>query len=128
MAIRTPDFLAPIAGVALVLAGLKRPSLLVAPLRLAGSASSGIGLFVAGLRLAAMPALFVAIAALLGAKQGIVEQGLLLSGPPRRPMAMLLATRHKKYEVEASGAFALSSLAFIATPPITLAMIGADPT
>ena len=139
--LKTPYIVAPIAGVVLVLAGLHLPSLLVAPLQLAGNASSAVGLFVAGLTLAAvklkitgemafnvvaklavMPALFVGLAVLFGAKPPIVEQGALLAGLPCGPIAVLLATRHKIYEAESSTALAVSSLAFIATLPIMIVL------
>ena len=138
---KTPYIVAPIAGVVLVLAGLHLPSLLVAPLQLAGNASSAIGLFVAGLTLAAvkleitgemafnvvaklavMPALFVGLAVLFGAKPPIVEQGALLAGLPCGPIAVLLATRHKIYEAESSTALAASSLSFIVTLPIMIVL------
>ena len=138
---KTPYILAPIAGVLLVLAGLHLPPLLVAPLKLAGDGSSAIGLFVAGLTLAAvklkmtgemafnvvaklavMPAMFVGVAVLFGAKPPIVEQGVLLAGLPCGPIAVLLATRHKIYEAESSTALAASSLAFIATLPIMIVL------
>ena len=145
--IRTPYILAPIMGVVMVLAGLTLPPLLVAPLQLAGDASSGVGLFVAGLtlaavtmrlswetafnvvaKLAAMPALSVGVAALLGSDHQIVEQGALLAGLPCGPMAVLLATRHKTYQAEASTTLAVSSLAFIATLPVLIILFSAKPT
>ena len=123
-----------------MIAGVHVPSLLTASLQLAGSASSGVGLFVAGLtlaavtlkvtwetvfnnaiKMAAMPALFVGLATLIGAKVQVMDQGVLLAAFPCGPMAVLLATRHKKYETEASTTLAVSTLAFVGTLPILLA-------
>ncbi len=99
--IKTPYIVAPIVGVVLVLVGVRLPQPIIATVKLLGPASSGIGLFVAGLtlstvklkltpetgfnvlaKLVAMPALFLGVALLLHAKADIVKKDLILSALP----------------------------------------------
>lgn len=139
---KAPYVVVPVIAVVLVLIGVRVPSSLLSPLRLAGNASSGVGLFVAGLTLAAiklkitretafnvagklilMPALFVGIATLVGADGRNLEQGVLLAALPCGPLAVLLGTRYKKYETEASTSLAVSTLGFVITLPIALVLL-----
>ena len=122
-----------------MLVGLHVPSVLVASLQLAGSGSSAIGLFVGGLtlasvslkvtretafnlitKLALMPALFVGAATVVGASASITDQGAIIAGLPCGPLAILLATQHKKYLTEASTSLAASMLGFFVTMPVLL--------
>ncbi len=138
-ALATPFVVAPVLGVASVLVGLHLPAVLVPPLQLAGSGSSAIGLFVGGLtlasvslkvtwetafnvlmKLALMPALFVGAATALAASASIVDQGAILAGLPCGPLAVLLGTKHNKYQTEASTSLAVSTLGFIVTLPVLL--------
>lgn len=138
-ALKTPYVISPIVGILLVLAGLTIPKEISGALAPIGTASSGIGVFVAGLtlanvtlklsrqslfnvivKLAVMPVLFFGGSALLGLTHTIADPGLVLASLPCGPISVLLATRYNAYKEEASTALALTTLGFIVTLPVLL--------
>jgi malonate transporter len=143
-AVKTPFVWAPLLAVALVLVGVSVPPLVDSALSLIGQATGGVALFVAGLMIAAhkvifnlevgvntvlkmlvQPAVFFLLALAFGVKPPFLYEGLLLTALPSGPMGILLATRNKMYESDASSALAVTSVAMLITLPIILYLIGA---
>jgi len=143
-AVKTPFVWAPLLAVALVLVGVRVPHLVDSALSLIGQATGGVALFVAGLMIAAhkvifnlevgvntvlkmlvQPAVFFLLALAFGVKPPFLYEGLLLTALPSGPMGILLATRNKMYESDASSALAVTSIAMLITLPIVLYLIGA---
>jgi malonate transporter and related proteins len=142
-AIKTPLVWAPLLAITLVLSGVSMPHLLDATLALIGQSASGVALFVVGLTIAArtislnlevgvntflkmvaQPALFLLLAVALGIKQPYGHEGFLLTALPSGPIGVLLSTRYKTYESEASSTLALTTLSLLLTLPIALYLIG----
>jgi malonate transporter and related proteins len=142
-AVKTPFVWAPLLAVALVLVGVRVPHLVDSALSLIGQATGGVALFVAGLMIAAhkvtfnlevvvntvlkmlvQPAVFFLLALAFGVKPPFLYEGLLLTALPSGPMGILLATRNKMYESDASSALAVTSIAMLITLPIILYLIG----
>jgi malonate transporter len=142
-AVKTPFVWAPLLAVALVLVGVRVPHLVDSALSLIGQATGGVALFVAGLMIAAhkvivnlevvvntvlkmlvQPAIFFLLALAFGVKPPFLYEGLLLTALPSGPMGILLATRNKMYESDASSALAVTSIAMLITLPIVLYLIG----
>jgi malonate transporter and related proteins len=142
-AVKTPFVWAPLLAVALVLVGVRVPHLVDSALNLIGQATGGVALFVAGLMIAAhkvtfnlevvvntvlkmlvQPAVFFLLALAFGVKPPFLYEGLLLTALPSGPMGILLATRNKMYESDASSALAITSIAMLITLPIILYLIG----
>jgi malonate transporter and related proteins len=142
-AVKTPFVWAPLLAVALVLVGVRVPHLVDSALSLIGQATGGVALFVAGLMIAAhkvtfnlevvvntvlkmlvQPAVFFLLALAFGVKPPFLYEGLLLTALPSGPMGILLATRNKMYESDASSALAITSIAMLITLPIILYLIG----
>jgi malonate transporter and related proteins len=142
-AVKTPFVWAPLLAVALVLVGVRVPHLVDSALSLIGQATGGVALFVAGLMIAAhkvifnlevvvnavlkmlvQPAVFFLLALAFGVKPPFLYEGLLLTALPSGPMGILLATRNKMYESDASSALAATSIAMLITLPIVLYLIG----
>jgi predicted permease len=132
---------APLLAIALVLIGVSVPHLLDSALTLIGQAASGVALFVVGLTIAArkitlnlevsvntvlkmvvQPALFLLLALALGTKQPYGHEGFLLTALPSGPIGVLLATRYKTYQSEASSTLALTTLSLLITLPIAFYM------
>ena len=143
-AVKTPFVWAPLLAVALVFVGVSVPPLVDSALSLIGQATGGVALFVAGLMIAAhkvifnlevgvntvlkmlvQPAVFFLLALAFGVKPPFLYEGLLLTALPSGPMGILLATRNKMYESDASSALAVTSVAMLITLPIILYLIGA---
>ena len=143
-AVKTPFVWAPLLDVALVLVGVSVPPLVDSALSLIGQATGGVALFVAGLMIAShkvifnlevgvntvlkmlvQPAVFFLLALAFGVKPPFLYEGLLLTALPSGPMGILLATRNKMYESDASSALAVTSVAMLITLPIILYLIGA---
>jgi malonate transporter and related proteins len=141
-AVKTPFVWAPLLAVALVLVGVRVPHLVDSALSLIGQATGGVALFVAGLMIAAhkvifnlevvvnmvlkmlvQPAVFFLLALAFGVKPPFLYEGLLLTALPSGPMGILLATRNKMYESDASSALAVTSIAMLITLPIVLYLI-----
>ena len=112
---------------------------------LIGEATAGIAIFVAGMTIAAhhfkltkevlcitilknigLPLIFVAIAILVHLKSGSVtfNEGLLLAALPSGPMIVLLSTKYKQYQQEASSILALSTVGMIITITIVISLLG----
>ena len=143
-AVKAPFVWAPLLAVALVLVGVRVPPLVDSALSLIGQATGGVALFVAGLMIAAhkvifnlevgvntvlkmlvQPAVFFLLALAFDVKPPFLHEGLLLTALPSGPMGILLATRNKLYESDASSALAVTSIAMLITLPIILYLIGA---
>jgi malonate transporter len=142
-AIKTPFVWAPLLAIALVLIGVRVPSLVDSALNLIGQTTSGVALFVAGLSIAArkmilnlevgvnavlkmvvQPALFLLLALAFNIKQPYGHEGFLLSTLPSGPMGVLLATQFQTYESEASSTLALTTLSLLITLPVALYLYG----
>lgn len=141
---KTPFVWAPLIGLMLVLIGVEMPAVVDNSLSLIGNTTGGVAVFVAGLTLGvnrlvfsgetalnvglknlALPALFFGVAAMLGIGSGAsFEQALLLIALPTGPMAVLLSTRYKVYEREASSTLAFSTIAMIVTIPALILLLG----
>jgi malonate transporter and related proteins len=142
-AVKAPVVWAPILGVVLVLIGVSVPSVIDSMLNLIGSATSGVALFVAGLSIAAgkisfgletgvntvlkmlvQPALFLLLALALGVKQPGGHEGFIMCAFPTAVIGVMLATRYKTYQTEASSTLALTSILMILTLPLAFYVIG----
>lgn len=141
---KTPFVWAPLIALVLVLVGVQMPSVVSSSLSLIGNTTGGVAVFVAGLTLGVnklafsgetllnvalknvgLPALFFGFAVLLGVSSGAqFEQGLLLAALPTGPMAVLLATRYKRYEREASSTLAFSTVLMIVTVTALVLILG----
>jgi malonate transporter and related proteins len=138
-AIKAPFVWVPLVAFALVLAGVSVPSVVDSGLGLIGRATSGVALFVAGITIAAskivfnlevgvnavlkmvvLPAFCGVLAALLSVKAPFSYEGLLLTALPSGPIGILLATRYKIYESEASSTVAVTMIMMVLTIPVAL--------
>src|ERR1700747_393579 len=138
-AIKAPFVWVPLVAFALVLAGVSVPSVVDSGLGLIGHATSGVALFVAGITIAAskivfnlevgvnavlkmvvLPAFCGVLAALLSVKAPLSYEGLLLTALPSGPIGILLATRYKIYESEASSTVAVTMIMMVLTIPVAL--------
>jgi len=143
-AFKQPFVWAPLLAVFLVLVGIKVPELADYMLSLIGQATAGVALFVAGLivaarkvvlnreigaiaalKMIAQPAIFFPLALAFGVKPPSLYEGLLLTALPTGPMGILLATKYKMYESEASSAMAVTMLLMLISLPICLYLTGA---
>jgi malonate transporter and related proteins len=141
-AIKAPFVWAPLLAVGLVLIGVRVPSLVELALNLIGQATAGVALFVAGLTVAArkiilnmeigansllkmlvQPAVYFVLAQTFSVKSLYMHEGLLLTALPSGPMGILLATRYKMYESEASSTLAVTTILMLITLPIVLYLI-----
>jgi malonate transporter and related proteins len=141
-AIKAPFVWAPLLAVGLVLIGVRVPSLVELALNLIGQATAGVALFVAGLTVAArkiilnmeigansllkmlvQPAVYFVLAQAFSVKPLYMHEGLLLTALPSGPMGILLATRYKMYESEASSTLAVTTILMLITLPIVLYLI-----
>jgi malonate transporter and related proteins len=142
-AVKAPVVWAPILGVVLVLIGVSVPPVIDSMLNLIGSATSGVALFVAGLSIAArklsfgleidvnavlkmvvQPALFLLLALALGVKELGGHEGYIMCAFPTAVIGVMLATRYKTYEAQASSTLALTSILMILTLPLAFYVIG----
>jgi malonate transporter len=71
-----------------------------------------------------LPVFFCVLAALLCVKAPFSYEGLLLTALPSGPIGILLATRYKIYESEASSTVALTMILMVLTIPIALYVMG----
>ncbi len=142
-AVKAPVVWAPLLALVLVFIGVSVPSVVDAALTLIGSATSGVALFVAGLSIAAhtmsfgleidvnaalkmvaQPALFLGLPLALGVKQPGGHEGFILCALPTAVIVVMLATRFKTYEAEASSTLALTTLLMNITLPLAFYVIG----
>ena len=138
-AIKAPFVWVPLVAFALVLAGVSVPAVVDSGLGLIGHATSGVALFVAGitiatskiilnlevgvnavLKMVVLPVFCFGLAALLSVKAPFNYEGLLLTALPSGPIGILLATRYKIYEAEASSTVAVTMILIVPTIPIAL--------
>ena len=138
-AVKAPFVWVPLVAFALVLAGVTVPAVVDSGLGLIGQASSGVALFVAGitvatskiilnlevgvnalLKMVVLPLFCFGLAALLSVKAPFSYEGLLLTALPSGPIGILLATRYKIYEAEASSTVAVTMMLIVPTIPIAL--------
>ena len=141
---KTPFVWAPLLGFILVFLDIQMPLVLTNSLDMIGKATAGVAIFVAGMTIAenkfhltkevvsiallkniAVPALFFAIALLfhMTKKTAAFDQGLLLAALPSGPMIVLLATKYKQYQKEASSILALSTIGMIVTVTAIIAAL-----
>jgi hypothetical protein len=113
-------------------------------LKLIGEATAGIAIFVAGMTIAAnkftltkevavvtllknigLPAIFFSLAIVFHMIKGTpsFNQGLLLAALPSGPMIVLLATKYKQYQKEASSILALSTIGMLVTVTALIVML-----
>src|SRR6266403_1813157 len=138
-AIKAPFVWVPLVAFALVLAGVSVPAVVDSGLGLIGHATSGVALFVAGitvatskiilnlevgvnavLKMVVLPLCCFGLAALLSVKAPFSYEGLLLTALPSGPIGILLATRYKIYEAEASSTVAVTMILIVPTISIAL--------
>jgi hypothetical protein len=138
-AIKAPFVWVPLVAFALVLAGVNMPAVVDSALGLIGHATSGVALFVAGitiatskitlnlevgvnavLKMVVLPVFCFSLAALFSVKAPFSDEGLLLTALPSGPIGILLATRYKTYEAEASSTMAVTMILIVPTIPIAL--------
>jgi malonate transporter and related proteins len=138
-AIKAPFVWVPLVAFALVLAGVNVPAVVDSALGLIGHATSGVALFVAGitiatskitlnlevgvnavLKMVVLPVFYFSLAALFSVKAPFSDEGLLLTALPSGPIGILLATRYKTYEAEASSTMAVTMILIVPTIPIAL--------
>jgi malonate transporter and related proteins len=142
-AIKTPFVWAPLVGVALVLVGVRVPSVVDSALGLIGHATAGVAVFVMGLSIATrkiilnlevgvnavlkmvvLPAVFFVLALAISVKSPYIYEGLLLTALPSPVIAILLATRYGIYESEAPSTVVVTMILMVITLPIALYLIG----
>jgi malonate transporter len=138
-AIKAPFVWVPLVAFALVLAGVNVPAVVDSALGLIGHATSGVALFVAGitiatskitlnlevgvnavLKMVVLPVFCFSLAALFSVEAPVSDEGLLLTALPSGPIGILLATRYKTYEAEASSTMAVTMILIVPTIPIAL--------
>lgn len=140
-AAKEPVVLAPMIAVALVLAGVRMPELLQAPLALIGHATSGVAVFAAGLVLSAhkfqlntevlwnslvkvglMPASMLALAVMTGVSPTHLEQVVLLAALPPAFSGIVIAGREQTYVGLASSTLIVSVIGFAVAAPLWTAL------
>jgi malonate transporter len=141
--IKKPLVWAPFLALAISFLGIGVPEVAISSLNLIGSATSGVGIFVAGLTLAAyrikisriiifnvllksliQPTLMIGIIAILGVKGIFASEAIILCVLPSAVLPVLLATRYQIYESEASSTLILTSIAIIVTVPSFAWLVG----
>lgn len=142
---KTPFVWAPLLAFILVFLDIHMPSVVVSSLGLIGKATAGIAIFVAGMTIAAnkfqfskeivffslcknigLPLLFIAIAvSFFGMHKDTVmfNEGLLLAALPSGPMIVLLATRYKQYQQQASSILAITTVGMLITVTAVIAIL-----
>lgn len=141
---KEPMVWAPLLGVLLVLADIAVPQEIDKTLKLLGSATSGTSLFLAGLIVASyriridmeilgnvvvkmigQPALMALLVALLGIRNPLGQEAIVLCAIPTSVVAPLLGSRYRVYETEAASTLVLTTLTMIVTLPLIIVLIGA---
>lgn len=142
---KTPFVWAPLLAFILVFLDIHMPSVVLSSLSLIGKATAGIAIFVAGMTIAAnkfkltrevilfslcknigLPLIFITLAvSLFGMHKSTVmfNEGLLLAALPSGPMIVLLATRYKQYQQQASSILAVTTLGMLITVTILIAIL-----
>ena len=141
---KEPMVWAPFLGILLVLADITVPKEIDNMLKLLGSATSGTSLFLAGLIIASyririsleilgnvlvkmigQPALMALLVTLLGIRNLLGQEAIVLCAIPASVVAPLLGSRYHVYETEAASTLVLTTLVMIVTLPLTIVFIGA---
>jgi predicted permease len=139
-----PMVWAPFLGILLVLADIAVPQEIDNMLKLLGSATSGTSLFLAGLIIASyririspeilgnvlvkmigQPALMALFVVVLGIRNPLGQEAIVLCAIPASVVAPLLGARYHVYETEAASTLVLTTLVMIVTLPLTIVLIGA---
>jgi len=142
--IKEPMVWAPLLGILLVLADITVPQEIDKMLKLLGSATSGTSLFLAGLivatyriqidteilgnvlmKMIGQPALMALLVAVLGIRNPLGQEAIVLCAIPASVVAPLLASRYRVYETEAASTLVLSTLTMLVTLPLIIVLIGA---
>jgi len=138
-ALKTPLLWGPVLGMAVVLAQIPLPSVVVNSLELIGSATSGVAIFSVGLVLAAhpvrlSPGIFVGSLArvavqsatlsvllhLLSVNSSLSREALVACSFPVGPTVSLFADRYHSFRSETAGMLLLSTLGLAITVPVIL--------
>jgi malonate transporter and related proteins len=141
-AIQQPLVLAPLVGAALVVAGIRFPTVADAPLALIGHATSGVAMFAVGLVLSAhkflfnaevawnavikvvlMPASMLVLGRAFEITGGTLEQMVLIATLPPVLEGMILSVRYHTYVEVASSTFIATALLFAAAAPMWIAIL-----
>jgi malonate transporter and related proteins len=141
---KEPMVWAPLLGMLLVLVDISVPQEIDNMLKLLGSATSGTSLFLAGLIVASyriqinleilgnvvvkmigQPALMALLVALLGIRNPLGKESIVLCAIPASVVAPLLGSRYHVYETEAASTLVLTTLTMIVTLPLIIVLIGA---
>jgi len=141
---KEPMVWAPLLGVLFVLADIAVPQEIDNMLKLLGSATSGTSLFLAGLIIASyririsleilgnvlvkmigQPALMALFVAVLGIRNPLGQEAIVLCAIPASVVAPLLGSRYRVYETEAASTLVLTTLTMIVTLPLIIVLIGA---
>jgi malonate transporter and related proteins len=141
-AIEAPVIWAPVLAIVLVLIGVKVPDLADKMLSLIGAATSGIAIFFTGLTLSVhalklnreviinsilksivQPLLMVGLVILLHIPNPVAQEGIVICTIPSSVVGVVLASRYRLYESEASSTLLLTSMIMIVTLPIAIALI-----
>jgi malonate transporter and related proteins len=142
--IKKPLVWAPLLALVISFLGIRVPEVAISSLNLIGSATSGVGISVAGLTLAAyriklnyiiifnvllkslvQPTLMTGIILILGIKGIFANEAIILCVLPSAVLPVLLAIRYQIYESEASSTLILTSVIIIVTVPLYVWLIGA---
>ena len=138
-----PVVWAPLAAIAIVLAGVPVPEALDNMLALIGSTTSGVSLFAAGLIIAAykvtisaeivsnvitkmiaQPLFAVILVTFFAVKEPLARETILMCAIPSSAFAVLLAPRYNAYETESASTLVLTSFAMVAVMPIAIMLTG----
>lgn len=141
---KTPFVFAPLVAFVLVFIDIKMPVFFLSSLELIGKATAGAAIFVAGMTIAVnqfkmtteviifaaiknifLPALFFAVM-YIGFKDTastVFKENVLLCALPSAPLIVLLATRYKAYQEEASSLLAITTFGMMITLTIIMAIV-----
>lgn len=141
---KRPMVWGPLLAAVIVLLDIRVPTEIDAMLTLIGSATSGASLFVAGLIIAAyqikmnrevianvlgkmiaQPAFVALLVLVLGVREPLAREAILICAIPTAVFAPLLAPRYKVYESEAASTLVLTTLAMVVTFPLAIVLTGA---
>ena len=142
---KTPFVWAPLLAFILVFLNIQMPHVVINSLELIGKATAGVAVFVAGMMIAAnqfkvsgevfcisllknigVPLLFIGIAIYvfrMPIHTTVFNEGLLLAALPSGPMIVLLATRYKQYQAQASSILAITTVGMLITVTALIVMI-----
>ncbi|OYR20901.1 AEC family transporter [Brucella thiophenivorans] len=141
---KTPFVLAPLIAFVLVFIDIKMPEFFLSSLELIGKATAGTAVFVAGMTIAVnqfkvnaevitfavmknilLPVLFFVLmyVGFRDTTSTAFKENLLLCALPSAPLIVLLATRYKAYQEEASSLLAITTFGMMITLTIIMAIV-----